>query len=38
MLRLSSYDGSLLPRMYLVSETPEDYMWDRVSLSAAAGV
>ncbi|GAA5875491.1 hypothetical protein JCM8547_001681 [Rhodosporidiobolus lusitaniae] len=27
MLRLGSYDGSLLPRMYLISDTPRDYMF-----------
>ena len=35
MLRLGSYDGSLLPRLYLVSDTPRDYMWDTSYLSNA---
>ncbi len=37
MLRLGSYDGSLLPRMYLVSDSPRDYMWDTTYLSNATG-
>jgi hypothetical protein len=33
MLRLGSYDGSLLPRMYKISDTPRDYMFDSIYLS-----
>ncbi|ORY79332.1 chaperone for protein-folding within the ER, fungal-domain-containing protein [Leucosporidium creatinivorum] len=33
MLRLGSYDGSLLPRMYKISDTPRDYMFDSLYLS-----
>lgn len=33
MLRLGSFDGSLLPRMYRISDTPRDYMFDSLYLS-----
>ncbi|GAA6011238.1 hypothetical protein JCM10207_008273 [Rhodosporidiobolus poonsookiae] len=33
MLRLGSYDGSLLPRMYKVSDTPRDYMHPTESIT-----
>lgn len=37
MLRLGAFDGSLLPRMYQVSEDPTDYMWPTRALANATG-
>ena len=33
MLRLGSFDGSLLPRMYKISDNPRDYMFQSMYLS-----
>ncbi|GAA6037977.1 hypothetical protein JCM8097_009519 [Rhodosporidiobolus ruineniae] len=33
MLRLGSYDGSLLPRMYKISDSPRDYMFPSTEIT-----
>ncbi|BGP38562.1 Reversal of tor2 lethality [Rhodotorula kratochvilovae] len=33
MLRLGQYDGQLMPRLYLVSDTPTDYMFPREQIT-----